>query len=164
MKHLSISFLMILSLLSSAYCQENTNDQNQHKKDKNLPEITFQETEHDFGLIPYGKDATFRFLFKNTGIEPLVLTSVRASCGCTTPTWTKEPIAKKDTSAIKVHYDTKRVGPFQKTVMVYSNSRNSPVTLTIKGEVDKPVPKKRELKNGTDKENSPENPRRVPEK
>ena len=75
------------------------------------------------------------FSFKNTGKEPLILTSVRASCGCTTPNWTREPVAPGDEGQIKVHYDTNRMNNFTKTITVQSNAGNGAVTLMIKGKV-----------------------------
>lgn len=105
---------------------------------KDASEITFKEVTHDYGLLPYKGDGTCEFTFKNTGKEPLVLTNVKSSCGCTIPTWPRDPIAKKGKGSIKVKYDTKRQGKFNKTITVYSNASNSPVRLTIRGEVTKP--------------------------
>ena len=74
---------------------------------------------------------------KNTGEAPLVLTRVIASCGCTTPEWTKEPIAPGKTGDIKITYNPKdRPGPFVKTISVYSNGKTGSFILTIRGEVE----------------------------
>jgi len=108
------------------------------KANKRSPEITFEFLEYDFGLIPYKGDGTCEFKFKNTGKEALVLTNVKSSCGCTIPTWPRNPINKKQKESIKVKYDTKRQGKFHKSITVYSNALNSPVKLIIKGEVAKP--------------------------
>jgi len=76
------------------------------------------------------------FKIKNKGETPLVITSVNASCGCTTPTWTKEPIAPGKTGDIKATYDVNgRPGPFTKTISVYSNGSTGTYVLTIKGNV-----------------------------
>jgi hypothetical protein len=163
MKKYGLSLVLLNMIIISTIAQENIKEQNRIKREKNLPEITFEQTEYDFGIIPYDSNATYKFVFRNTGRDPLVLNNVKASCGCTTPVWSKEPVARKDTSCIKVHYDTKRVGPFQKTIMVYSNAKNSPVILTIRGEVGKPERKRRGMKNNNEPENTFENPRRVPE-
>ena len=100
--------------------------------------ITFTETIHDFGTIPYGGDGKWDFEFKNTGKIPLVVANVNTSCGCTVPEWTREAVAKGKTGKITAIYDTKRIGPFTKTLTVSSNA-GKPVTLTIKGTVSAPV-------------------------
>lgn len=97
--------------------------------------ITFEQTNHDFGVIANGGDGSTVFKFKNEGAVPLVLTNVQASCGCTTPSWTREPVAPGATGEIKVTYDTKRVGTFSKSVTVTSNAQNPTVILRIAGEV-----------------------------
>ncbi len=90
----------------------------------------------DYGQIPYGGDGTRTFIFTNTGNEPLVISQVKSSCGCTVPTKPKEPIAPGETGKIDVKYDTSRQGPFRKIITVYSNSvENSTQPLRIKGEV-----------------------------
>lgn len=103
-------------------------------------EITFEELIHDYGKIPYGGDGTYSFKFKNTGKGPLVISNVKSSCGCTVPEYPKEPIQKKKEGKIQVKYDTKRQGPFYKTIQVISNGSKDPITLTIKGEVESPTP------------------------
>jgi hypothetical protein len=96
--------------------------------------ISFTETTHDFGTIKKDSDGTFVFSFKNTGNIPLVLSTVQASCGCTTPTWTQEPVGPGKSGQISVKYNTANIGGFVKTIAVNSNS--STVVLTIKGTVE----------------------------
>lgn len=99
--------------------------------------IAADETSHDFGQIKEadGKIST-TFVVKNTGDAPLAITRVIASCGCTTPEWTKEPIAPGASGNIKITYDPKgRPGPFSKTISVYSNGKTGSFILTIRGEV-----------------------------
>ena len=67
----------------------------------------------------------------------LIITNVKSSCGCTVPSYPKEPVKKSKKEKIHVKYDTKRIGNFNKTITVYSNAKNSPVKLHIKGEVVK---------------------------
>ena len=101
------------------------------------PVITFEKTEHDFGKINEadGRVSTV-FEFKNEGMAPLVLSNVRASCGCTTPTWTKEPIEPGQTGSITVTYNPNgRPGRFQKTVTITSNATEATKRVYIKGEV-----------------------------
>ncbi|MCQ2334457.1 MAG: DUF1573 domain-containing protein [Paludibacteraceae bacterium] len=99
--------------------------------------ITFTRMEHDFGKINEadGRVSTV-FEFKNEGMEPLVLSNVKASCGCTTPTWTKTPIEPGQTGAITVTYNPNgRPGRFQKTVTITSNATEPTKKVIIKGEV-----------------------------
>ena len=99
------------------------------------PIIKFEKMEHDYGTISQGADGNCVFKFKNTGNEPLIISDVRKSCGCTTPTWSAEPILPSQSGVIKVGYDTNKVGPFSKTITVISNANNPSVELTIKGSV-----------------------------
>lgn len=99
--------------------------------------ITFERTDHDFGKINEadGKVTTI-FTFKNEGMEPLVLSNVRASCGCTTPKWPREPIEPGQTGDITVTYNPNgRPGRFTKTVTITSNATEPTTRVTIKGEV-----------------------------
>ncbi len=100
--------------------------------------ITFEDKVINYGKVEKGANGTRVFKFKNEGTEPLVLNSVRASCGCTTPKWTREPIAPGAEGEIQVKYDTNRMGNFHKTVTVQSNATNQTVVLTIKGQVMNP--------------------------
>lgn len=101
------------------------------------PVITFSRTQHDFGKINESDGrVTTIFEFKNEGMEPLVLSNVKASCGCTTPSYTKTPVEPGQTGNISVTYNPNgRPGKFQKTVTVTSNGSEQPVKLYIKGEV-----------------------------
>ena len=101
----------------------------------NAPEITFENEMHDFGTIDYAGDGVYAFKFTNTGKEPLVVTDAKGSCGCTVPKWPKEPIMKGQSNYITVSYDTKRPGPFTKTVTLNCNGKVPTKVLTIKGVV-----------------------------
>lgn len=116
----------------------------------NAPEITFENDMHDYGTLKQGADGGCEFKFTNTGKEPLIISNAVGSCGCTVPTWPKEPILKGQTAVINVHYDTKRVGAFTKNVTITSNAKTTTKILTIKGtvegteQVDQSVPFKKE--------------------
>jgi hypothetical protein len=97
--------------------------------------IRFESTVHDYGTIYQGADGNCEFKFKNTGDEPLVLSNVRSSCGCTIPKWPKEPILPGQTAAIQVSYDTKRIGAINKQITVLSNATENTLTLSIKGTI-----------------------------
>jgi hypothetical protein len=104
----------------------------------------FKVISHNFGVIPEKAGlATYKFEFVNDGDMPLVITSAIASCGCTAPTWSKEPLKPGESGYITVQYNPiGRPGAFVKTVTVHTNGEPSMVLLTIRGEVtegDKPV-------------------------
>ncbi len=103
-------------------------------------EISFSKTTHDFGVIWDGTPVEYTFEFTNTGKAPLVLSNVQPSCGCTAPSWPKEPIAAGQKGKIVVVYSAGSYrNTFSKTISVTSNASNNNVVLTIKGNVkDKP--------------------------
>jgi len=100
-------------------------------------EIKVSETEHDFGVIyEEDGDASCEFIITNTGTAPLAITDVTASCGCTKPSFTKEPIAPGGTGVVKATYLAKgRLGTFSKTITIMSNAEENPFHVKIKGEV-----------------------------
>ena len=94
-------------------------------ENKNAPEFKFEEEEYNFGTIKQGEVETHNFTFVNTGKEPLIISNAVGSCGCTVPTWPKEPILKGQSAVVQVHYDTKRVGAFTKNVTITSNAKTT---------------------------------------
>lgn len=99
--------------------------------------IKFDKTSHNYGKFTEDKPQTCVFKFTNTGNEPLVIHQAFASCGCTVPSFTKEPIAPGKTGELKVVYNGKGKlpGRFKKTVSVRSNASNSLVRVSIEGEM-----------------------------
>lgn len=111
------------------------------------PKIEFVNTVHDFGKNPQGTPVSHAFVFRNEGNAPLVLQNVKASCGCTTPFWPKEPILPGQESKIDVKYNMARAGNFTKTITVTvkpSTPEAAPevVKLTIKGAAEAAAPEK----------------------
>ncbi len=102
------------------------------------PKIVFEKLEHDFeGFKESDGSQVATFKFTNKGDVPLVLSNVRASCGCTTPQWTREPVPPNGTGEVQVSYDPRnRPGAFNKTVMVSSNAENGTVVLRVLGRVE----------------------------
>lgn len=101
------------------------------------PAMEFKKTEHNFGIIKEEIGAvTTQFEFTNTGNSPLIVQRVSASCGCTTPSYTKEPILPGKKGTISAQYSTvRRPGTFNKTIRVYTNVPDTVYVLTIKGNV-----------------------------
>jgi hypothetical protein len=126
-----ILFLAFTSIFGfSAYCQDSLISVTETKKT-----IEFDKLVNDYGEIEYMSDGACSFEFTNIGEGPLVLTNVRSSCGCTVPEWPKDPIKPGEKGEIKVKYNTRSPGNFNKTVTVYSNGQPSPIILRIKGSV-----------------------------
>jgi hypothetical protein len=107
-------------------------------ENKSTAEIAFDKETHDFGIVSQNVPATYTFMFKNTGKEPLIITNAQASCGCTTPEWTKEPIMPGKKGYVKATYNAASLGVFNKAVTVMSNAKTPTVTLYIKGDVKTP--------------------------
>lgn len=128
------SFTTALALVAGVFFSGAAVAQN-----ANAPEMTFENEVIDYGTIEQGANGQREFVFVNTGNEPLIITNAKGSCGCTVPTWPREPIAPGAKSSIKVKYDTNRVGPFTKTVTITSNAKTPTKVLTIKGKVEKPA-------------------------
>jgi len=99
--------------------------------------LFFKEKIHDFGeILEQQGNAEYEFVFANNSGRPVRIISVQASCGCTTPAWTKEPVAPGKTGFIKASYDPKgRPGYFNKSLTVTTDLSGNPVTLQIKGNV-----------------------------
>lgn len=90
----------------------------------------------DYGTVAYNSDGRREFIFTNNGNKPLIITNAQGSCGCTVPTYPKEPIAPGAKGVIGVKYDTSRAGQaFTKTVTLTTNAVVPSKTLTIKGNV-----------------------------
>ncbi len=98
--------------------------------------VTFTKVKHDFGKIKKDVPVTYFFVLKNTGAKPLVIETATAECGCTTPEYPKEPIAKGKEAKIKVTYNAANPGTFKKNVTVKFANIPEPTILIINGEVE----------------------------
>jgi hypothetical protein len=107
----------------------------QEAQNPNAPQIEF---ENDYGTVEQGGNGVYEFVFTNTGKEPLIITSAKGSCGCTVPSWPNEPIAPGSSDVIRVKYDTKRLGPFNKSVTIISNASTPTKVIRIKGKIVAP--------------------------
>lgn len=109
--------------------------QAQSQAEVKAPEaVEFKETVYDFGKIPQGKPVYHSFELINKSTSPVKLDQVHASCGCTTPEWSKEPIAAGSSSLIKVGYNAAAEGAFEKFITVQYNG-NQTKQIIIKGTV-----------------------------
>ena len=103
----------------------------------NAPEIEFETEIFDLGEFMQYDDPSSKceFKFKNTGKEPLIISKCKGSCGCTVPECPKEPILPGESSVIKVNYDEKRVGSFNKSITITSNAKTTTKILKVKGKI-----------------------------
>jgi len=97
--------------------------------------ISFETEVIDYGTIEQHSDGTRLFAFTNEGDAPLLITNVKTSCGCTVPSYSKEPILPEKSGELKIKYDTKRLGAFTKTITVTSNAEGGNKILKIKGNI-----------------------------
>ena len=123
MKKLIVLFTFVLGVSAATFAQSKP------------AEFKFEKETHDFGKIPMTSPATVEFKFTNVGDQPLILTKVESTCGCTVPDYTKTPIKSGETGTIKVTYTPAGSPlPFSKSVTISSNAKTPVKVLYIKGE------------------------------
>jgi hypothetical protein len=123
---------MILNVVAIAVFSQNENKKEQIGKQGS---IVFKSTVYDFGKILKGSDGKAEFVFKNISKQPILISNVKPSCGCTEANWTKEPIKKNKKGKISATYNTQNIGKFQKTISVYIEGQEQAIQIEIKGEV-----------------------------
>ncbi len=104
-------------------------------QDTEKAEFKFNEEKHDFGKVPQGTPVTTIFEFTNIGKEPLILTEVRPTCGCTIADYTKTPVKAGEKGIIKITFNAAVAQPFNKVIVVTSNAKTPQKNLIIVGEV-----------------------------
>jgi uncharacterized protein YxeA len=101
-----------------------------------VPEFSFVEEEHDFGLLVDGEKVSYSFVFTNTGDAPLIISNAKGSCGCTVPNWPKDPIAPGKTGTIDVSFNSSgRKGIQNKAVTLTANTNPNRKVIKIKAEI-----------------------------
>ncbi len=98
------------------------------------PFISIVKPSHSFGEIAQNVPVEHKFELENSGNEPLILTEVKASCGCTATEWTKAPIAPGEKAFVTATFNAKKVGKFNKSITVFSNSEDN-LKLSFNGTV-----------------------------
>lgn len=112
-----VLFMALAFMVFSVQAQE------QEKEKADGPVLTFEQSSKDFGDITQGEKVEHVFKLENTGNSPLVISNVAATCGCTVPSWPKEPIAPGKTAEIKVTFNSKgKMGKQNSVVRIYSNA------------------------------------------
>jgi hypothetical protein len=123
MKKLILLFTLILGIGVAAQAQSK------------VAEFKFDKESHDFGKIPVNKPVSVDFKFTNIGDEPIIITKVETTCGCTVPDYTKTPVKKGESGLVKVTYNpTGAALPFSKSITITSNAKTTTKVLYIKGE------------------------------
>ena len=126
----NLLLFIIAALISSVALNAQT------APNPNAAKMNFEFETFDFGDIEEGADAQVDFNFTNTGQEKLIITNVKASCGCTTPFWSKEPVQPGADSKITAKYNTvNKSGRFNKSITITSNSSTATKRIFIKGNV-----------------------------
>lgn len=121
MKKIFSLFVALFVLVAVSYAQKGV--------------MKFAKETHDFGKVEQGKPVTHVFEFKNTGTDPIVINDAQASCGCTKPTFSREPVLPGKTGTVSATYNAASAGPFNKSVTVTSNAESGSTVLYLKGEV-----------------------------
>lgn len=141
---IALSVILCLFMSSALYAQDTkTNEKGINYAKTDIPNpnagvLSFETEEIDYGTIPHNADGVKIFKFTNTGTNPVVISQVKTSCGCTVPTYSKEPIMAGATGEIQIKYATNKIGKFTKTITVISNASEPNKVIKIKGEVLKP--------------------------
>ena len=128
----SLTFLFVLFLSIQVFAQSTEAD----AEVQTGPTITFEEKSHNFGEINQGEKVQYDFVYKNTGSEPLIISNVRTSCGCTAPNWSKEPLPVGESATLKIVFNSAgKRGMQNKIITITSNATNNPERVKITGNV-----------------------------
>jgi len=139
MKNLLI--IAVFSLLTvSMYGQEakekaTDNKEKTEAESTQGPVMSLESLTVEYGDIKQGSEPLRTVAFTNTGNEPLVISNAKGSCGCTVPSWPREPIGPGESAVIEIRYDTKRLGGINKTVKLTTNDATGTYVLRVKGNI-----------------------------
>jgi hypothetical protein len=137
MKKYILSLVLAIGIVNFSFAQNTVapNESSEIMQAADGPAMTFETFVVDYGTIEQNSEPLRTITFTNTGNEPLVIKNARGSCGCTVPTWPKEPIMPGEESKIEIRYATNRIGQFSKKVTLTTNAPGDPIVLTVKGNV-----------------------------
>lgn len=100
------------------------------------PKFKFDDDKVDFGTIAKGAEGVKKLKFTNVGDAPLIISNIRSTCGCTVPSWPEQPIGPGESGFITVRYNsTQRIGPFRKSISIFSNARQARKVIKVIGDV-----------------------------
>lgn len=146
--HLTACILILTLMVCNQAIAQPTKGSKHIKKSEAVEEMTFEAgnknsrikwnvVKFNFGNIPYGSDARYTYYLKNVSKDPISLVTVTPSCGCTTSSFSQEPILPGGVGQITVRYDSSKIGEFDKTLTV--NIGYETIILYIKGNVQEPT-------------------------
>ncbi len=140
---IKLALIATILFLSAPYSKATANGGNDNSSNKTSKSaMFFTAISHDFGVIEAGEKVSHLFTFTNRSEEPLIISSVNGSCGCTVPEWSKEPVLPGSEGQIEVFFNSKgKVGQQTKTVTIDTNLDSQPIVLTIKAEIEGAVSK-----------------------
>lgn len=136
MKKLALLCIFFAGMAAESFAQSSMGN-----IDPNAPVIVLDKKEFDFGTAKQGDVVKHTIKLKNTGKSPLIISDIAVTCGCTTPTWPKDPIAPGKTVDIQVEFKTAgKMGAQTKPVTIKSNNKDGDIVFTLKGNVEAPKP------------------------
>lgn len=129
-----MTLVLTASLISLGYSQQLTAATPETEVS---PTAAFHwaNTTYDFGRTKVGVPVSYEFRFQNTGLAPLIISSVKASCGCTVTAYTKEPVEHGGSGFVRATYNAAQKGVYSKTVAVSANTPGGLINLTVRGEI-----------------------------
>jgi len=142
-----IVFVGLIAFVSLLSCKENVTSKikkenleiaknRDYKQNEGAAKLTFDRLEHDFGKITQGDIVETTFKFKNTGLNDLIITNAKSTCGCTIPEWPKQPIAPGAEESIKVKFNSSgKSNKVTKTITLTTNTANGKESVVIKTEI-----------------------------
>jgi len=142
MKKSTFVFACAMLIGTAAFAQSSTNTPDANATttpvvNPNAGEFQWSEETHDFGTIPQGVPVKHKFEFTNTGKEPIIISNVQKTCGCTVTEWTKEPVMPGQKGFVTAEFNAAKEGPFTKAITVQSDAKTASVKLYFKGTVQK---------------------------
>lgn len=130
-----VLFIAGASLAAQVTPTKITHPDEPREVNENGPKMQFEAMTVDYGTIDQHSEPLRVLKFTNVGKEPLIIKNAKGSCGCTVPTWPKEPIMPGETSTIEVRYATNRLGKINKNIKITTNEGPDPHVIRVVGEV-----------------------------
>ncbi len=141
MKKVFSTLTLILLISAASFAQSSVNPNGNTETtpvvNPHAGEFKWSEETHDFGTIPQGTPVKNKFEFTNTGKEPIIVSNVQKTCGCTVTDWTKEPVMPGQVGFVTAEFNAAKEGPFTKAITVQSDAKTPSVKLYFKGTVQK---------------------------
>lgn len=142
MKKLFSTLLLILSIATFSFAQSSVSPNSNEVTpvavvNPNAGDFVWVEETHDFGTIAQGIPVEHKFEFTNSGKEPIIISNVQKTCGCTVTDWTKEPVMPGQKGFVGAQFNAAKEGPFTKAITVQSDAKTNSVKLYFKGTVQK---------------------------